>query len=163
LGGWQLNLLATMHTGSPFTVTADGSSLNAPGSTQRADLVKSNVKINGGTKQYFDITAFRPVTAARFGTSSYNMLRGPGAGNLDASIFRSFVLPEHLSLQLRMESFNVTNTPHFGNPSSSVSSAVFDSSGNITNPNGFGQITSTSPISRSVDERNFRLGAKLIF
>jgi hypothetical protein len=103
LGGWQLNLLATMHTGSPFTVTADGSSLNARGSTQRADLVKSNVKINGGTKQYFDITVFRPVTAARFGTSSYNMLRGPGAGNLDASIFRSFVLPEHLSLQLRMD------------------------------------------------------------
>jgi hypothetical protein len=163
LGGWQLNLVATAYTGTPFTVTADGSSLNAPGSVQRADLVKPKVKINGGTKQYFDITAFRPVSAVRFGTSSYNMLRGPGAANLDASIFRSFALPEHLTLQLRLESFNATNTPHFGNPGSNVSSATFDSSGNITNANGFGQITGTNPISRPVDERNFRLGAKLLF
>jgi hypothetical protein len=78
-------------------------------------------------------------------------------------VFSFVPLPEHLSLQLRLESFNVTNTPHFGNPGSSVLSAVFDSSGNITKRNGVGQITSTSPISRPVDERNFRLGAKLIF
>jgi hypothetical protein len=57
----------------------------------------------------------------------------------------------------------VTNTPHFGNPGSSVASAVFASSGNNTKPNGVGQIASTSPIGRPVDERNFRLGAKLIF
>lgn len=152
-----------MHAGSRFTLVADGSSLNAPGCTKYADLVKSNMKINGGTRQYFDISAFRPVSAVWFETSSYNMLRGLGAGNLDASIFRTFALPEHPSLQLRLESFKVTNTPQFETPGSSVSSAVFDSSGNITNPNGFGGITGTSPISRPVDARNFRLGAELIF
>jgi hypothetical protein len=74
-----------------------------------------------------------------------------------------FNLPEHLSLQLRLESFNVTNRPHFGDPESYVSSAVFDSSGNIRSANGFGEITSTSPIGGPIDERNFRLGTKIIF
>jgi hypothetical protein len=71
--------------------------------------------------------------------------------------------PEHLSLQLQLGSFNMTNTPHFGDPGSSVLSAVFDSSGNITKSNGVCQVASTSPMIRPVDERNFRLGAELIF
>ena len=40
LGGWQLNAVFTAHSGFPFSIGADGTSLNAPGSTQRADAVK---------------------------------------------------------------------------------------------------------------------------
>jgi hypothetical protein len=163
LGGWQLNALATMFSGTPFTVTADGSSLNAPGSTQRADQVKSHVGIYGGSNEYFDVTAFQPVTAVRFGTASYNSLRGPGAKNLDLSLFRTFTVREHFNVQFRMEVFNITNTPHFSNPASDVSSVQYDSSGNIVNLNGFGQITSTSPISRPLDQRYVRVGLKLLF
>jgi hypothetical protein len=48
LGGWQLSGVFTTYSGAPFSVSANGASLNAPGSSQRADLVKSSVPILGG-------------------------------------------------------------------------------------------------------------------
>jgi hypothetical protein len=163
LGGWQLNGLLTVHSGTPFSVTADGSSLNAPGSTQRADLVKSSVAIIGNVNEYFDPTAFAAVSQARFGTAGFDLLRGPGATNLDLSLFRNFQLTEHLRAQFRVESFNVSNTPHFSNPASNIGVVQYGASGQITNLNGFDQITSTNPGSRLVDQRYFRLGVKLLF
>jgi hypothetical protein len=90
-------------------------------------------------------------------------LIGPGAKNLDASIFRTFQLLDHLSTQFRIESFNVTNTPHFADPGSNVSSVQYDSNGNVTNLNGFGQITGTTTVSRFIDQRYFRFGLKFMF
>jgi hypothetical protein len=136
LGGWELNTALSKLSGLPFTVTDAGTVLNAPGNTQVADLVKSNVSIRHtfrsstqnltGQSTYFDTTAFASVTGtARFGTSSRNMVRGPGYFNLDASIVREFGIWENLKLQFRAESFNVTNTPAFANPNANVSGANF--------------------------------------
>jgi hypothetical protein len=52
---------------------------------------------------YFDISAFAPVTTARFGTSSFDSLRGPGYGNLDFGLFRTFAIREALKAQFRIE------------------------------------------------------------
>ncbi len=38
-GGWQLNGTISAYTGTPFTVTASGASLNAPNNSQTADQV----------------------------------------------------------------------------------------------------------------------------
>ena len=48
LGGWQLNNIVSLMTGTPFTVSASGNSLNLPGSSQQADQVKPEVQILGG-------------------------------------------------------------------------------------------------------------------
>ncbi|MCU1249368.1 MAG: hypothetical protein JWQ49_2397 [Edaphobacter sp.] len=136
LGGWELNTALSKLSGLPFTVTDAGTVLNAPGNTQVADLVKSAVTIRKtarsstnnltGQPTYFDTSAFASVTgAARFGTSSRNMVRGPGYFNLDASIVREFGIWENLKFQFRVESFNVTNTPAFANPNSNISGANF--------------------------------------
>ncbi len=136
LGGWELNTILSKMSGLPFTISDAGTVLNAPGNTQVADLVKPSVAINqtyrsstnnlAGKPTYFDITAFAPVTgAARFGTSSRNMLRGPGLFNLDASIVREFGIWENLKFQFRFEGFNVTNTPAFANPNANISAANF--------------------------------------
>jgi hypothetical protein len=163
LGSWQVNGVLSMYSGSPFSVTANDTSLNAPGSSQRADLVKPSVNVLGGIGQYFDPLAFAPVTQARFGTAGFDLLRGPGTVNLDASLFRSFKLTERWSLQFRAESFNFTNTPHFANPGANVSSMQLNSDGSIKSLNGYTQITSVTGASRLVDERYFRLGLKLLF
>lgn len=163
LGGWQINGLFTAHSGMPFSVTADGSSLNAPGSAQRADLVKQSVAIPGTVNEYFDASAFAPVTQARFGTAGFDILRGPGTTNLDLSVFRTFALAERWRLQFRAEAFNLSNTPHLANPASNIGVVQYGPSGQISNLNGFGQITSTNPGSRLVDERYFRIGAKILF
>ncbi|GAC1668822.1 MAG: hypothetical protein NVS9B4_24810 [Candidatus Acidiferrum sp.] len=150
-GGWQLNAILSLYSGSPFNITADGTSLNAPGSTQRADRIKQNVAIYGMPSQYFDTSAFAPVTTARFGTAGFDSLRGPGFANADIGLFKSFKIHERLSMQARIEVMNVTNTPHFANPNGNASSRAF------------GSITSTSPGSRINDERYVRLGIRFQF
>jgi hypothetical protein len=130
-GGWQLNAGFAAFTGVPFTVTASATSLNAPGggnfptltgissSAQMADQVKTEVAKLGGAGvglPFFDRSAYVPVTVARIGTSARNGLRGPGAVNLDLSLFRTFTLTERFRLEFRAESYNFTNTPHFSNP-----------------------------------------------
>jgi len=152
LGGWQVSGLLTMYTGGPFSVTAPGRSLNAPANGQTADQIKPEVEIIGSRTQWFDTSAYRAVTEARFGTSGWDQLRGPGLINLDLSVSRAFQLTERIGLQLRGEAFNVSNTPHFANPQSDVSSSQFGMSTGIRNVGREG-----------LDERLFRLSLRLSF
>ncbi len=165
-GGWQLNSYFTAFSGSPFSISASNASLNA-NSGQRADQVKSEVEILGGIgvdNPYFDPTAFRPVTEARFGTAGFNTLRGPSYANLDMSVFRTFRVSSAVNLQFRLEVFNVTNTPHFPNPSgTNVSNVVYNADGSIRLLNGFGSITGTNNVGREYDERYIRLGVRMSF
>ncbi|WP_162180000.1 TonB-dependent receptor [Bryobacter aggregatus] len=163
LGGWRVNGVFSQYSGTPFSVSASGASLNAPGSTQRADQVKANVAINGSIASYFDPLAFAPVTAVRFGTAGYNSLRGPGVVNFDASIFRDFKITERFTAQIRAEALNATNTPHFSNPGANVSNLQLNPDGSVRNLGGFTQITSVSAPSRLTDERYFRFGFRLGF
>jgi outer membrane receptor protein involved in Fe transport len=163
LGGFQVNTYFTAFSGTPFTVTAPNASLGA-NSPQMADQVKTDVEIPGGVganATYFDPTAFRPVTEARFGTSGFNTMRGPGYANLDASVFRTLRLSATMNLQLRLEIFNLTNTPHFVNPASNIQNVVYNADGSIRALNGFGSITGTNNVGREYDERYMRVGARL--
>jgi hypothetical protein len=163
--GWQVNGIFSACSGAPFTVTASGTSLNAPGNTQRADQVKPTVAIPGGVgpgQSYFDPLAYAPVTAVRFGTSGYDSLRGPGLVNLDFSLFRDFRITERFKAQFRAEALNFTNTPHFSNPASNVSNLQLNPDGSVKNLGGFSVITTTTGTGREgVDERVFRFGLRL--
>jgi hypothetical protein len=169
LGGWQINGILTGMTGLPFTVTASGTSLNLPGSTQFADQINPQVNIIGGTgpnSTWFDPTAFAPVTQVRFGNSGKNTLRGPALANLDFGIFRGFHVTERIQVQFRGEAYNFTNTPHWGLPASNISAVTYNQDGTIRNLGGFGSITGTdgSYLGRSgMDERTFRFGLHLSF
>jgi hypothetical protein len=165
-GGWQVNAFFTARSGTPFTVTASNASLNAGnGTNQTADQIKEDVEVFGFEPggAYFDVTAFRPVTEVRFGTAGYNTLRGPGVANLDLSVFRTFALRQSMSLQIRIEALNATNTPHFANPAANVANLQLNPDGSVRSLNGFGVITSTNRLGRQYDEREFRLGARLTF
>lgn len=166
-GGWQVNGLFGAYSGKPFSITADGTSLQLNGSNQMADQIKPEVKILGeigAGKSWFDPLAFAPVTAARFGNAGYDSVRGPGYVNLDVSFFRNFGLPQGRTIQFRVEIFNVTNTPHFGNPGANVSNLQLNPDGTIRNLGGFSSITSTTNSGREgIDERLFRLGLRFGF
>ena len=113
---------------------------------------------------YFDPTAFKSVTEARFGTAGFNTLRGPSVANLDLSMFRTFRVTSAMNLQFRLEVFNITNTPHFANPSgTNVSNVVYNTDGSIRSLNGFGSITGTNNVGREYDERYIRLGVRMSF
>ncbi len=169
-GGWRLNGVFESYSGTPFTISASGTSLNAPGSSQNADRVRGgSCNFGGGwkgaTSPYVDATCFAPVTAARFGTAGFNSVRGPGVNVLNASIFRRFPIYESVHLEFRGEAFNVSNTPHFANPSNTnISNVTFNPDHTVANLNGFGLLTSNnSRDQEGVDQRYFRLGARLEF
>jgi len=160
VGGWQVNNILSFYSGTPFSVTASGTSLNAPENDQRADIVKPDVQILGGigrTNAYFDPLAFKPVTDARFGTAAFNILRGPGVASWDLGIFRQFQLPRQMNAQFRVEAFNVTNRPRFSNPGGNVSNLRLNPDGSVRDLNGFATITSTQDGS----ERQVRFGLRL--
>jgi hypothetical protein len=161
LGGWQTNALLSSYTGTPFTVTASGTSLNAPGNLQTADQVKSNVERIGAVGpgvSFYDPLAFRAITDVRFGSTGRNILTGPGMVNFDLSVFRQFSITERFKLEFKAESFNFTNTPHFMNPAANASNMSLNTDGSIRNLGNFMSVTAAQN-----DERQIRFGLRLSF
>jgi hypothetical protein len=166
LRGWQANATYVAYTGTPFTISANGTELNSPGNAQTADQVLPEVKILGeigANKSWFDPLAFRQPLGVRFGTTGRNALYGPGMWNIDMSLFRTFKITERVKMEFKAESFNMTNTPKFSNPGSGVASMVLNSDGTVRALNNFSSITSTLPNMGSASERQYRFGLRLAF
>ncbi len=151
VGGWQINSIITLMTGTPMTFGANGSSLNTPGATQTADQVAPVTILYGintpskGGSPWFSQSSFVQPTGVRFGSSGRNTFSGPGFFNLDFSIFKIFSFTEKFKMEIRGESFGVTNTPQFNNPTTDVSNSNY---GYITGAGG---------------GRGMQLGAKISF
>ena len=152
LGGWQLNGIVTLQSGSPFSITAGTNRSLSGGAGDRADLIGSGPVDTYSdqsradfTRKYFDTSRFALPALGTFGTAGRNILSGPGYANVDMSAFKAFRIREGISLELRWEVFNLFNRANFSNPSGNFSSA------------SFGQITSAR------DPRIMQVGLKLRF
>ena len=147
---WQINGVIAAFSGTPFTVTASGTSLNTPATTQTADVVGDFTVLGaiGAAGPWFDRAAFAQPTGVRFGTGTRNQFYGPGGYNLDFSVFRVFPMGGARKLEFRVEGGNILNHPVYGNPNGSLTAGTF---GQITGING------TYP------ERQIRLGLRFTF
>lgn len=174
LGGWQVNGLLSAYSGAPFSVNANGTSLNMPGNNvvggsalNRADVVGPIRKLGGtGTGQaFYDWTSFRPVSDARWGTSGFNILRGPRIVNMDVGLFRRFSITERFNVQFRAEALNVSNTMQLANPvdaSKNISSLRVDGNGNYQG--GTFEVTTAANTGRDgLVQRALRLGVRIGF
>jgi hypothetical protein len=155
-GDWQVNGVYAAFSGTPFTITADGTDLNMPGNPQTADL-NGSYKIIGKHADdgyFFDPEPFSQPQGVRLGNTGRNQFRGPGAWNLDFSVFRGFPIGGNgRRVELRAEFFNLTNTPQWGNPDADVNSGTFGRTftvGNSSRDAGSG-------------ERQIRLGLRVQF
>ncbi len=156
LGGWQVNVLSNMQTGTPVTPVAPGTTLNAPGSGQFADCLGPVQKIGERTRWWdranlADPNAVSP-NVARFGTCGIGVLRAPGLINVDMGVFRRIQINERVNVQVRGEAFNVSNTPHFAAPNADISSSNFGLIGATQNTGREGN-----------DQRFFRIGVRIGF
>jgi hypothetical protein len=161
LGGWGLSGILTLMSGTPFYITANGGSLNLPGTTQTANQV-APVDYPHGIGQgnpWFTASSFSQPTGVTFGNVGRNSMTGPGFFNIDLSLFKAVKLSERFNLELRLETFNTTNTPKFANPSGSPGVSLTGST--------FGYITSTLGSGTGVNGtgggRAVQLGVKLSF
>ncbi|MDX1982181.1 MAG: TonB-dependent receptor [Bryobacteraceae bacterium] len=146
-GGWQLQGLLSMMTGSWFSPSVSGV-VNAPGNADRPNFV-APLRYLGGAgpgQQFFDRSSFTTPAQNTLGNAGRNIIQGPGVVNLDAALHREFRVREGMSLALRVESFNFSNTPHYSNPN-----------GNAQSPQ-FGQINGAEQ-----DQRQYQIGLTLRF
>jgi hypothetical protein len=155
VGGWQLGLLGSFHTGFPFPIRRlINQSGTVPGPrgdlSDRPDVVGDPTKagpvvnnsnpacrltVSQGGKaadkvgepgSWFNPCAFDAPATLRFGNSARNNVIGPGLANFDVSVAKRFYFrSEQQSLQLRFEMFNLFNRPHFDLPQNFFDSATF--------------------------------------
>jgi hypothetical protein len=103
----------------------------------------------GATGFYLNPAAFGIPALGTFGTCGPRGFHGPGLENLDASIFKQFLITERWKVEFRTEFFNIANHPNFTNPSSNATPASLGSFGKI-----FGTVT---------DPREIQFALKLYF
>ncbi len=152
LGGWQINVIGRMGSGTPFDLSAGSgtSDANRPDITKALNYPKS---ISG---TWFDTTAFvaPPTNVAnghvifsRLGTLPRDQVYGPGSRTADVSLQKNIQFTERYVLELHGDAFNITNTAQFTNPD-----------GTLTDTN-FGKVTSIQLDS----QREIQLAARLTF
>jgi hypothetical protein len=150
IGGWQVNVIGRMNTGTPVDLSVGNNN-----DSDRPDLVKplSYPKTLG---EWFNTSAFAApptVTAngvnvfTRLGTLGRDQVYGPGGRSADLSLQKNFQLYGRIVLELHGDAFNVTNTPQFTNPDAGLYDA------------NFGKITSIQDNS----QRELQLAARLTF
>ena len=187
-GGWQVEGILSVMTGTPFTVTYSSTYLNqASGGTNTPIQVGPATILGGinttalGGSAWFDPTAFAappcqsatPTTACpggaidqvggaaqQVGNVGRNSMIGPGFFNVNASIAKTIHLNERMAVQLRLETVNMTNTPQFANPNGGCCTSNNANFGYITGTlsSGSGSVNSGSGGPRSV-----QLAAKFTF
>jgi outer membrane receptor protein involved in Fe transport len=154
LGNWQLNGIASLHSGQPYDVGIAGDIANTGNFNccnnyyERLNVVGDPRLSNPTPEAWFNTNAFAAPARYTFGNLGRNALRSDGVVNFDLSVFRQFPLNEAAHLEFRAEAFNAFNHPDFGIPGRELSS-----------PN-FGRVltlaTGTAP-------RQLQLGMKLVF
>ncbi len=188
IGGWQVEGILTVMTGTPFTVTYSSTYLNlSQGGTNTPEQVAPVQKLKGvnttsnGGSAWFSPASFAPPpcqsptptaacptgapdqvagAAQQVGNVGRNSLIGPGFFNLNAAIAKTFEFSEHMRLQLRLETVNTTNTPQFANPNGGCCTANNANFGYVTGTVGSG---SGSVNAGTGGPRSVQLAAKFTF
>jgi hypothetical protein len=172
IGGWSIATMITEQSGQPMAIGMATGRLAS--GNQRPDVVCSQLKTgtsmdtvalnwqnagNGGPA-FLNANCFtdpgdqNPGNAPRY----FSGLRVDGIHSADLNLYKSFVPKEGMRLELRMETFNLTNHPRFAQPNSAV--------GNDGQPNPFfGAITGDTSVGGNALQipRTFQFGARFEF
>lgn len=155
LGGWQVGAINIIHSGLPISCLVGNDA-----AVSNVNFEQDNCSVTGTANPnsashsiygWWNLSALRlPTNNEVFGNAGRNVLRGPGFFSLDISAIKNFRLTEKLTLQLRMEGFNILNHTVLGMPNPILNSySTFDANGSpvpgASNPLGsFGTITNTA-------------------
>jgi hypothetical protein len=155
-GDWQINVIATHNSGTPFTVSDSANvalQANSPPISgfpaSRPNLVSDPNAGPHTLDAWISRSAFQRLNiqtqAGQFGNAGRNIARGPGYTAVDLALVRDVTLTSATRLQFRVEAFNLTNHVNFGLPVADLNSS------------SFGRILSAGP------PRLMQFAAKLIF
>jgi outer membrane receptor protein involved in Fe transport len=160
IGGWNLNGILSLSSGTPFDAgtsqdiahTGNFNFGNGYNGYERANLVGSAYPGSQSPREWLNPAAFVFPATNTFGDLGRDSLRSDWYKNLDLSLFRQFPFTERFRLEFRFEAFNVTNTPVWAIPITSLDAPV------INNKPTFGTVTHTANVPRQL-----QFGLKLYF
>lgn len=159
LGGWQLNGIAKLSTGVPFTVrigfNRSRNRATGPSLMDRPNLVsgRDNNPVLGDPNGYFDPTAFELPAAGFHGNLGRNTIISPGLASFDFSLVKNNRIAESKNVQFRAEFFNLLNRANFDIP------AVL----NLFTPQATRIATSGRITSTITTARQIQFGLKFLF
>lgn len=120
IGGWQLNNIVFISTGTPMDIQGAPNSPNG-----RPDY-------HGGCKTNVNWNTWISCPAAAFtapaglvGDLPRNFFAGPGTKDWDTSITKTFSVTERVKAEIRAQVYNVTNTPQFQIPDTNYNDGTF--------------------------------------
>jgi len=131
LGGWQLSAIFSRQTGLPLAITAPDTSGSLGGGGLRPNSTGKSARLEGKPQErlqrFFDTAQFLQPVPFTFGNTGRTLpdVRGPGLTAVDLSLLKDFRLNETWKFQFRVEAFNLTNTPVFGQPGQVLASPAF--------------------------------------
>ncbi|MBS1827604.1 MAG: TonB-dependent receptor [Acidobacteria bacterium] len=123
-GGWQTHGIVNLQTGRPFTVALPTEQDNSNtgitslgfGANDRPNLT-GNPRLDKPTAdRWFNTQAFALPAFGSFGNAGRNILEGPGNATVNFSIVKDTAFTERLTMQLRLETFNLFNRANFDLP-----------------------------------------------
>jgi Carboxypeptidase regulatory-like domain len=124
IGGWQLNGIATLTSGNPFTVSYSGDVANTGNVNQGVDQIASPRLDHPTIGQWFNTAAFQAPAQYTYGNVGRNTLRSDWYKDVDLSVFRNFTM-ERARMEFRAEAFNLTNTAVWAAPNATLNSTTF--------------------------------------
>jgi hypothetical protein len=149
-GGWQVNGILTLVSGTPYSVHTDKDianvGVNPFDNYERMDVTGSTVPSGRSAQNWLNTSAFSYPALYTFGDMGRNSIRSQFFSNVDASLFKELKFEHGMIVQIRAEAFNLPNEHVFGQPDSTFEDPQF------------GVVSSTANSARSV-----QLGGKFIF
>jgi hypothetical protein len=135
-GGWEATGVLTLQTGLPFTPTISNDEANTGVGSQRPNRLGNPIMVDQPGCWFYvaansvcqslassATAAFAEPASHTYGTSGRDILSANGLRELDFSLLKNFRITESKMLQFRAESFNLTNTPTYSAPSTSINVA----------------------------------------
>ena len=128
LGGWTISALPSFISGDPLAISSATNGTDSQGGGQRPNWNGQNPVLHNHTvSKWFNTADFSAPPAFQFGNTprTFNFLRSDWTRNIDASLQKDERLHGNLHMQLRLDAFNMDNTPTFQPPNTSYGSSQF--------------------------------------
>jgi hypothetical protein len=132
VGGWQLSTITWLHSGGALTIKSNIDNLGS-GVTNLANLSCPSVKTLRSVSEWFDTSCFAYPGPLQLGNSGIGKVRGPGYYNSDLSLSKVTTVHENMAIKFQADFFNLSNTPHYSNPDTTLGDSNF---GQIGGTNG---------------------------
>ena len=125
VGGWALSGVFNFESGLPFTPYYVNSPtvLNSPIYDRPNQVGDPNVA-HPNRNEWYNPAAYADPAQYTFGNAGRNSLMGPGYGEVDLSLTKTFAITEGVRLALKWDAFNALNHVNLAQPTGSGAAFV---------------------------------------